>query len=155
MCLTTEQMIPVSTPGWLGVSGCLLLSSIPDSMMLELKTLLCQKKKDTQDTEEILTRHFFWWKGCTHVFPQGERTHKHTWLSVAPPYIPNAVVPAPVLDWSRSKVYNLSLLNKGLEDGLRHTVWRAIFPARELYKNPSDETGTIKQYNLRWRHKEL
>jgi hypothetical protein len=113
------------------------------------------KKKDTQDTEEILTRHFFWWKGCTHVFPQGERTHKHTWLSVAPPYIPNAVVPAPVLDWSRSKVYNLSLLNKGLEDGLRHTVWRAIFPARELYKNPSDETGTIKQYNLRWRHKEL
>jgi hypothetical protein len=46
-------------------------------------------------------------------------------------------------DLSRSKVHNFSPLAKRLGDGLGPVIWRAIFTALGLYKNPEEETGTL------------
>jgi hypothetical protein len=44
--------------------------------------------------------------------------HMNTkWLTVAPPYIPDAVIPALTWDLSRSKIHNLSQLAARLGDG--------------------------------------
>jgi hypothetical protein len=45
------------------------------------------------------------------------------WLTVAPPYIPDTVVPAPHMGFV-------------LGDGLGHAVWQAV----ELYRNPEART---------------
>jgi hypothetical protein len=59
------------------------------------------------------------------------------WLTVASPYIPDAVVPAPqmftiFLDWL-----------KGLGDWLGHVILWAIFMGNGTIQDPEEETGTL------------
>jgi hypothetical protein len=67
---------------------------------------------------------------------------KHTstkWLTVAPPYIPDTVVPAPHLGFVQVKGSVFPNWLKGLGYGLGHAVWWAM----ELYRNLEEEARTL------------
>jgi hypothetical protein len=60
-------------------------------------------KTDTQETENLDKAIFSWSRGYKHVLTP-TRQHANTkWLTVAPPYIPDAVVPAPHLGFVQVK----------------------------------------------------
>jgi hypothetical protein len=61
------------------------------------------------------------------------------WLTVAPPYIPDTVVPAPHLGFAGQRFTVFPNWIKGLGDGLGHAVWWAM----ELYRNLEEEARTL------------
>jgi hypothetical protein len=72
------------------------------------------------------------------VLTPAEQTRKHKMAAVAPPYVPDGVVPAPHLCPGQRFTISLDWL-KGLGSGLGHTVWQAI----ELYRNLEEEARTL------------
>jgi hypothetical protein len=66
--------------------------------------------------------------------------HKSTKrLTVAPPYIPDAVVPAPHLGFVQVR----GSQSPSMWDGLGHVIWRAIFSGNRTAQK--SYTGTLKQ----------
>jgi hypothetical protein len=63
--------------------------------LLELLTLWCLKQ--THKRQKILTRQFSLDQGSASMCSFPLSSTKTKWLTVAPPYIPDAVVPAPHL----------------------------------------------------------
>jgi hypothetical protein len=62
------------------------------------------------------------------------------WLTVGPPYFPDAVVPAPHLGFVQVRgSQSFPGWLKGLGDGLGHAVWQAM----ELYRNPEEEARSL------------
>jgi hypothetical protein len=79
---------------------CETLSRLPTSRLLkdllELITLQCQKQ--THKRQKILTKQFSLDQESASMCSLPLNKHASTkWLTVAPPYIPDAVVPAPHL----------------------------------------------------------
>jgi hypothetical protein len=60
-------------------------------------------KTDTQETENLDKAIFFWSRGCKHVLTPAKHHVGTKRLTVAPPYIPDAVVPAPHLGFVQVK----------------------------------------------------
>jgi hypothetical protein len=58
---------------------------------------------DTQETENLDTAIFSWSRGCKHVLIPTKQHASTKWLTVAPPYIPDAVIPAPHLGFVQVK----------------------------------------------------
>jgi hypothetical protein len=60
-------------------------------------------KTDTQETENIDKSIFSWSRECKHVLTPAKPHASTKWLTVAPPFIPDAVVPAPHLGFVQVK----------------------------------------------------
>jgi hypothetical protein len=60
-------------------------------------------KTNTQETENLDKAIFFWSRGCKHVLTPVKQHASTRWLTVAPPYIPDAVIPAPHLGFVQVK----------------------------------------------------
>jgi hypothetical protein len=73
--------------------------------VLELKILWCQKQ--THRRENLDKAISFGQKSASMYLLQLSRHVSTKWSTTAPPYIPDAVVPAPTQDLSRLKVHNL------------------------------------------------
>jgi hypothetical protein len=58
---------------------------------------ICVPKTDTQETENLDKAIFSWSRGCKHVLTPTKQHTSTKWLTVASPYIPDTVVPAPHL----------------------------------------------------------
>jgi hypothetical protein len=92
-------------------------------------------KTDTRETENLDKAVSFDQKDASTNSLQLSRHVSTKWLTVASPYIPDVVVPAPHLGLSRSKVTICLDWLRGLGDGLGH--------AMGLYMNPEEETVTL------------
>jgi hypothetical protein len=89
-------------------------------------------QKQTHKRQKILTRQILDQKAESMYLFQLSRHASTKWPTMAPPYIPDAVVPAPIQDLSRSNVHNLLQLAKRLGGWARHKVWQVMEP----YMNP-------------------
>jgi hypothetical protein len=67
-------------------------------------------KTDTQETENLDKSIFPWSRGHKHVLTPTKRHTSTKWLTVAPPYIPDAVIPAPHLGFVQVKVSQSPLI---------------------------------------------
>jgi hypothetical protein len=91
-------------------------------------------KLDTQETEN-LDKAISSDPKCASMYLFQQNRHMSTkWPTVAPPYIPDAVVPAPNPGFVQVKGSNLPSLAKRLGG------W---FRAMELYRNPEEEARTL------------
>jgi hypothetical protein len=103
---------------------------------LELITLWYEKQ--THKRQKILTRQFFLYQEGASMCSLLLSKHAGTkWLTVAPPYIPDKVVPVPYLGFVQVKGSQSFLI--GLGDGLGYAVWRAM----ELYRNLEEKARTL------------
>jgi hypothetical protein len=102
-------------PGWNVVSQTIL-------QIVRINNPLVPKT-DTQETENLDKAISLDQEGasmCSLLLSK----HKSTkWLTVGPPYIPDALVPGLTWDLSRSKVHNLPRLAKRLEGWVRAYSW--------------------------------
>jgi hypothetical protein len=71
-------------------------------------------KTDTQETENLDKAIYLDQEGASMCSLPLSKHASTKWLTVAPPYIPDAVVPALTWDLSRSKVHSLSGVAKRL-----------------------------------------
>jgi hypothetical protein len=96
-------------------------------------------KTDTQETENLDKAISLDQEGASTCSLPLSKPVSTKWLTVAPPYIPDAVVPASpgICPGQRFTVFPDWL--KGLGDGLGHAVWWAM----ELYRNPEEEVGIL------------
>jgi hypothetical protein len=69
-------------------------------------------KTDTQETENLDKAISFDQKGASMCSLQLSRCASTKWLTVAPPYVPNLVVPAPNPGFVQVEVHNLPRLAK-------------------------------------------
>jgi hypothetical protein len=60
-------------------------------------------KTDTQETENLDKSIFSWSTGCKRVLTPTKQHISTKWLTVAPPYIPDTVIPAPHLGFAQVK----------------------------------------------------
>jgi hypothetical protein len=100
-------------------------------------------KTNTQETENLDKSIFSCSRGCKPVLTPAKQHTSTRWLTVAPPYIPDTVVPAPHLGFVQVKVHNLLRLVKRLRGWVRVYSWWAM----ELYR----KQGPFKHAShLRW-----
>jgi hypothetical protein len=60
-------------------------------------------KTDTQETENLDKAIFSSSRGCKHVLTPAKQRASTKWLTVAPSYIPDAIVPVPHLGFVQVK----------------------------------------------------
>jgi hypothetical protein len=128
-CLPREGLGP---PSW---TECKILDWAPK--LLELITLWCWKQ--THKRQKLLTRQFSLNQESKSMCSLQLSKHASTkWLTVALPYIPDTVVPAPYLGFVQIKGHSLSRLAKRLGGWVR-----ACSLAMKLYRNPEEEARTL------------
>jgi hypothetical protein len=76
-------------------------------------------KTDRQETENIDKATSLDQEGASMCSLQLSKHTSTKWLTVAPPYIPDTVIPAPHLGFVQVKGYNLSRLAKRLGGWIR------------------------------------
>jgi hypothetical protein len=96
-------------------------------------------KTDTQDTENLDNAISLDQESASMCSLPLSKHASTKWLTVAPPYIPNTVIPALTRDLSRSKVHNLPRLAKRLGGWVRACHWQAMGSCR----NPEEEDDPL------------
>jgi hypothetical protein len=96
-------------------------------------------KTDTQETENLDKAISFDQEGASLCSLLLSKHASTKWLTVGPPYFPDAVVLASrgICPGQRFTIFPYWL--KDLGDGLGHTVWRAM----ELYRNLEQEARSL------------
>jgi hypothetical protein len=83
-------------------------------------------KTDTQETENLDKAISLHQEGASMCSLQLSKHASTKWPTMAPPYIPDAVVPAPYLICPGQRFTIFPDWPKGLGDGLGYTLWQAM-----------------------------